>query len=119
MKYNKIITCGIITIIVAFLLVIWAVLLPITGNEMGYGLISYYLIFPLLSLICGGFIGLEKSSLKWLYIPFVGLLGILMPYLTFHTIQLHVGYMAMVPAGVCLVSCTIIRMIRARQSQQG
>lgn len=46
----------------------------ITGDEMGYSLLCFYIGSPILELVCGFFTGRKRTWLQWLY-PLTGVLN--------------------------------------------
>lgn len=105
----KLTICYGITLIVTAVMVLWAMIFPITGNEMGYCILNYYIIFPLVTLISGFIIGTDKSRYKWCYLPFVWMLGLLMPIPVFHNIQFSAAFTGMVPALLGLLTGMLVR----------
>lgn len=89
--------CYMVPGLVAAVIAAWPAVSPITGNEMGYCLLNYYLIFPIAALICGvvlsALLGRTRTVFRWLYPVFTGALELLMPLPVFHTASaLTVGF---------------------------
>lgn len=116
---KKISFCCLTTCLTAAILVLWALLFPITGNEMGYCILSYYVIFPLTTFICGLLLGLGSVSFKvsckisWQigYVLLSGILGIIMPIPVFYNIQLFVGMVGISGSSLGLVLGNLIRIL--------
>jgi len=116
-KQRKKITklCYGITAGIFLVLLLWGILGSITGNELGYSLLSFYLIMPLTSLVIGIIIGIKNGYLKWLY-PFVfGIFSLLVPRIifgswnSFDAIELFFSF---IPALVGVGIGTLIGKIR-------
>lgn len=77
-------------LIVAYLL-IWAWLMILfwcfldTGDEMGYGLLAFYIVLPVTTVIISFFIGKDDSwaNWKWVMMLFFGIMYMMAGYATF------------------------------------
>ena len=49
------------------------------GNEMGYMLLNYYILMPLLTFVSTLFLAYKNNDSKWIYVFFFGLLGMILP----------------------------------------
>lgn len=112
MKDMKNIGCYLLTFGFAVCAIIWALIFPITGEEMGYCVLNYYLLFPILSLLCGLILGFKESKYKWTYPPFVGLIGSLMPFPIFHSMWWGVGLVGIIPAFIGLVIGSVVMKLK-------
>lgn len=72
-------------------LMVWALLLALfwfgsaPGDAMGFGLIAFYIVLPVATLVTSWLVGADPSwgRLRWLVIPAMGLLFMLEAYATF------------------------------------
>lgn len=79
------------------------------GNEMGYSVLNFYIIMPLTTLIASLFISMKKGYLFWFYPVFVGILGIIIPFVVFSTFDWIHLFFALIPALIGLIIGLIIR----------
>ena len=63
----------IITVVAFVLMLVWG-LSGITGDEMGYSLLCFYIFAPSIELLGGFFIGRKRIWYKWLF-PATGVLN--------------------------------------------
>lgn len=112
MKNIKNIGCYLLTFGFAVCAVMWALIFPITGEEFGYCILNYYLLFPILSLLCGLILGFKESKYKWSYLPFVGVVGILMPFVTFHSMWWGMILLGAIPAFIGLIIGSIVKKLK-------
>lgn len=86
-RKSRIITTGIY--IVAWVLLIVLFWLgeggALTGNEMGYSFLAFYLILPVVTVVTAFFIGRDQmwGASKWLMVIFYGIMYMLAEYATF------------------------------------
>ena len=60
--------------VAAYALMLLQGLSGITGDEMGYSVLCFYISAPVISLLCGFFAGRKRGWVKWLF-PLTGLLN--------------------------------------------
>ena len=53
------------------------------GDEMGYCVLSFYIVMPLTAIITSFIISIKKGYLFWLYPVFIGFGGIIIPFIIF------------------------------------
>lgn len=53
------------------------------GDEMGYTILDFYILLPMVSIITGIVVGLNGKKLKWIVPIITALLGFLLPVLVF------------------------------------
>ncbi|MCB2294769.1 hypothetical protein LGK95_14815 [Clostridium algoriphilum] len=92
-----------------FTIGLWGVFLS-AGDEMGYCLLNFYIVMPLTTLIASLIISLKKGYLFWFYPVFVGLLGIIIPFVVFSTFDGIDLFFAFFPALIGLIIGLIIRV---------
>lgn len=80
---KKAITSYFILAFTAVILVLYPKVFPITGAEMDYCVISYILIFPIVSLICGFLSGWSGIGYGLLSIFLSGAGSVIMPLIVF------------------------------------
>lgn len=95
--------CYLVTVGFVLYTLLIAILLPIEGHEMGYCILNYYIMFPIVSFICGLILGADSSRYKWSYLLFVGVMGILMPVPIFHDVWWGMGIFGMAPVLIGLI----------------
>jgi hypothetical protein len=79
------------------------------GDEMGYCVFNFYIVMPLTTIIVSCIISMKKGYLFWFYPIFVGILGIIIPFLVFSTFDRIDLYFAFFPALIGLIIGLIIR----------
>jgi hypothetical protein len=109
LKKNSIISYGVSALI--FLAIGLTGVFLAEGDEMGYCVLNFYIIMPLISLIVSLIISMKKGYLFWLYPVFVGLLGIIIPFVVFRTFDWYSLIFAFFPALIGLIIGLIIRVI--------
>lgn len=97
---KKVITSYVLLAVVACALVLWPKIFPITGDEMGYGIIAYVIVFPIASLILGFISGLGGMGYGLLCVFLSGLFSVVMPLIVFGSTDKQ--YM-LLPVGAALV----------------
>ncbi|GHV41705.1 hypothetical protein FACS189490_09120 [Clostridia bacterium] len=73
MRNQKALTCYAITFLIYAAITVWGKWGGITGNEMGYVFISFFVVIPILTFANGFALGGGSSALKWAYPVFAGL----------------------------------------------
>jgi len=103
------IICYGISALIFLVIGIWGVFLP-AGDEMGYCLLNFYIVMPLTALIVSLIINMEKGYLFWFYPVFVGILGIIIPFVVFSTFEMQSLFIAFFPALIGLIVGWFIRV---------
>ena len=80
---GKVIWGHIIIVVSAFVIAYWPKFFPITGNELGYCMLTYCLIFPIIALLCCFLCGLRGVLYGLLCAFITGLAALLIPYPVF------------------------------------
>ena len=99
-----IVGCYGITLLVVAGIIIWGSCFSITGDEMGYCLLNYYLIFPILTFTCGMKLGSKKLRYGIGYLFIVGILGVCMIGSVFHYLEWSLGITGILCAAAGLLS---------------
>ena len=81
------------------------------GDEMGYALLTFYILMPLMSYACSIGIGFQNSIIKWFTPLLFGVLGGLIPYLVFSSTDRIFVFFAFIPSVVGLITGVIIKAI--------
>lgn len=102
------IICYGVSALIFLLIGIFGVFLPV-GDEMGYCVLNFYIMMPLTTLIFSTIISVKKGDLFWFYPVFVGLLGIIIPFVVFSTFDKIDLFFALFPALIGLIIGLIIR----------
>lgn len=79
------------------------------GDEMGYAVLNFYIVMPLTTLIASIIISKKNGFLFWFYPVFVGLLGIIIPFVAFSTFDWIGLFFALIPALIGLIIGLVIR----------
>ena len=105
------IICYSISIFIFLAIYLYGIFLP-SGEEFGYCVLDFYMIMTLTSLIVAIIISTNRGYLFWLYPIFVGILGIIIPYLVFGTMDGISIFFAFVPALIGLAIVLFIRVLK-------
>ncbi|MBU3201780.1 hypothetical protein LL037_25465 (plasmid) [Clostridium estertheticum] len=109
--YKKIsIICYGFSVLIFFIIYLLGIFSP-PGYEIGYFLFFFYTIMPITTLVSSLIISIKKGYLFWLYPVFVGLLGILIPFLLTKSFEWMGSFFAFFPALIGLVLGLIISFI--------
>ena len=84
-KVNLFYICNIVTLFIFMAITLWGVLFLRSGNEMGYALLSFYMIIPVSSFVIAFILTKTETNLKWLYPVLFGLIGYFIPTLVFRS----------------------------------
>ena len=88
---------------------IWGRFFLSDGDEIGFTLINFYIIMPLVSFVSGFVLGLKDISLKFLYPIIFGALAFIISGLIFRgSWDIFSLLFSLVPAGVGLVAGILI-----------
>jgi len=108
--------CNAVTLFVFLAIVLWGVFFLKSGDEMGYALLSFYLIIPLSSFVIAIILNETNTNLKWLYPVLFGLIGFFIPTLVFQSSWgWYAALYVAVPAILGLLSGTAIKMLCTRK----
>lgn len=77
---------------------VWGLFFLKDGEELGFVVLTLYMIMPLTAFVCSLLLGLERSWIKWLAIPVFGLAGLLLPAVIFGTWDIMGVILSAVPA---------------------
>lgn len=81
-KRTSIIVFG-VSFLVFMVIALWGKFFLSDGDEMGFVVLNFYIIMPVLSLIIGFILGFKDLPYKLLYPIVFGLLGIIIPAFIF------------------------------------
>lgn len=81
-KKVSIISC-VVLIFIFLLITLWGKLFLKDGDEIGYVVMSFYIIMTIASLVVGIVLGVKDAYLKWTYPILSGILGITIPAFVF------------------------------------
>lgn len=115
-KKLSIISYG-ITACIFLVIALWGMFGSITGNEMGYCILNFYLIMPITSLIIGIIMGIKGTYLKWLYPILFGICGFIIPCLVFGfgSFDMIAVFFSFIPALLGVFIGFIIGKVRGRK----
>ncbi|MDR3120980.1 MAG: hypothetical protein LBU58_06565 [Clostridiales bacterium] len=114
-KRHSIICYG-ITICIFVIIALWGMGIfgSITGDEMGYSILSFYLIMPLTSITVGLIMGIKGLYWKWPYPVLVGILGFIIPRFVFGVSEIITLFSSFIPALLGVSIGTLIRKVRKK-----
>ncbi|WP_100065293.1 hypothetical protein [Miniphocaeibacter massiliensis] len=117
-KIDKILLIYFILLIVVSLIV---GKLFITGNEMGYSVIFFYIIFPISAFVTNFLSSLYGGLMKYLFTILYGVLGVAMPIIVFvgsgyNSISLYFGLIPAIPG---FMIGTFIKMLKFKKYRNG
>ena len=104
------IVCYGFSILIFFIIYILGIFSP-PGYEIGYFLLFLYNIMPITTLVSSLIISIKKGYLFWIYPVFIGLLGILIPFLLTKSFEWIGLFFAFFPALIGIIIGLIIRFI--------
>lgn len=82
---KRLLLCWGINLAAAAAIAVWPMLFSIAGNEMGYCIVNYYVLYPLCTLILGAVQGSASHWCRFLYPAAAGIVFSALPWITFHT----------------------------------
>lgn len=80
------------------------------GDEIGYCVLNFYIIMPLITLIVSLIISMKIAYMFWFYHVFVGILGIIIPFVLFRTFDEIALFFGFIPALIGLIIGLTIRV---------
>ena len=69
--------------VIVWLIIVAAFWFGLKSEPMLFTITAFYLALPFTSFLVSLFLGRQETHLKWLFIPFSGLMQFLAPFLTF------------------------------------
>lgn len=90
-------------ITVAVIMLIWGLFFLEPGDEMGYCLLNFYFFLPLTAFICSLISGKRESKVKWLLPVVFGVIGGILPYAIFHSMDMIFIFFAFIPSVLGLI----------------
>lgn len=98
------------------IIALWGKLFLKSGDEIGYVLMNFYFIMPMLSLAIGIVLGVKDAYLKWAYPIVFGILGIVIPAFVFSNSWDWISiFFSLIPASLGLVIGVLINKSRNRK----
>lgn len=87
------------------------------GDEIGYILMSFYLIMPITSLVSGIVLGIKNAYLKWAYPVTFGALGIIIPSFIFKNSWDWISlFFSLIPALTGLIIGVLINKSKGKKT---
>ncbi|MFP3154016.1 hypothetical protein LQZ18_06195 [Lachnospiraceae bacterium ZAX-1] len=108
------IICYGITLCIFVAIFLWGRFGSITGDELGYSLLGFYIIMPLTSLIIGLVMGIKCIYLKWFYPVVFGILGFFIPVFVFEAWTAISLFFSLIPAFLGVLVGWIIYKVRKK-----
>ena len=103
--------CGGITFFIFLIIFIWGIFLN-SGDEMGYAVLSFYIIMPVTSFVMALILSISNAYFKWLYPIIFGLIGFFIPPIVFKGSWGWIAlFFSMIPALLGLAIGLIIQLI--------
>ncbi len=90
--------CYGVTFALFLIIFLWGTIGSITGNEMGYTVLCFYLFMPFTSLVMAFILGINTAHMKWLYPVIFGILGFIIPWAIFKTMDVFALFFSFIPA---------------------
>ena len=106
--------CYLAIIIFVLYAILSGTIIPITGQEMGYCILNYYLLLPILSFLCGLLLSSEEPQHKWYYILFIAIVGILMSLPVFHCIWWGMALFGTIPSCIGLIIGNLAKKLKQK-----
>ena len=93
----------------------------IEGNEMGYGLLFFYIIYPVSAFVTNFLSSLYGGLMKYLFTILYGVLGIVMPMIVFpgsgyDSLSLYFGLIPAIPG---FMLGTFVKMLKFKKYRNG
>ncbi|MDR1663779.1 MAG: hypothetical protein LBR83_02525 [Clostridiales bacterium] len=107
--------CYGITAIVYLLILIGGTLGSITGQEMGFAVLTFYMIMPVVSFVNALILGLKNAYRKWLYPIVFGALAFVIPWVIFGAPDIFCLFFSFIPAEIGLGIGVLIYKARTRK----
>lgn len=100
--------CVSLTLLCAGAIIILGMGPGITGREMLYSLLGFYVAFPLVAFVCGCILGWKiPLPHKWLYIPLCGMVSYLMPLMVFGASGFLFFLLGVLPSAAGTIGATL------------
>ncbi len=93
---------------VAAIVLVWGKILLKPGDEMGYSILGFYIALPIVSLISSYKIARTSDTIKWGIPLLYGVVGYLIPYAVFGTMDSIALVFCFIPASLGLLIGNII-----------
>ncbi len=68
------------------------------GDEMGFSVLNFYIIMPLVSFITALIVGIKDAYMKWVYPVVFGVYGLFIPVLIFNSFDFIALFFSFIPA---------------------
>lgn len=95
-------------------ILLWGVSGYITGNELGYVVLNFFMIMPITSFIAALLLSLTKAALKWFYPVVFGIFSYMIPMIVFGSFEgILPLFSAFVPAVLGLGLGLLIAKLRS------
>jgi hypothetical protein len=101
--------CYGITLLIFLSILIWGVFGSFLGQEMGFAVLTFYMIMPFVSLITALVLSLKNAYRKWLYPIISGVLAFVIPWLIFGVPDIFALSFSFIPAEIGLGVGVLIR----------
>ncbi len=107
--------CYGITFFIFLAIVLWGKFGAITGEEMGFSVLCFYLIMPVVSFVTALILGLKDAYMKWVYPVVFGVFAVVIPWIIFGTADMVSLFFSFVPAVIGLGASRLILKLRGRK----
>lgn len=111
---KKSLICYLIIFLIAAAIAVYPLLFSIAGNEMGYCLLFYFIVFPLAAFVVGLIIGGAGAAYNAVYIILTWLLGSIMSTKMVSRSWLFVGLFSAFFAALGILVREIVRYARRK-----
>ncbi|MGN1098215.1 MAG: hypothetical protein ACI4SS_04900 [Clostridia bacterium] len=113
-ELKTILICAAVTLLYCAAVTLWPLFFSVTGDEMGYCVLLYYMLFPAIAFVCGCALGGAAMPRNFIcgagYVLLTFLLGIIMPWPVFHSFWTEVAVLGAAFAAAGFIFRLIVRL---------
>ncbi len=106
---KRVIACYAATVLLFLAAVIFPLFHSITGDEFGFCVICYYIVFPLAAFTAELVMWNARLSFRLIYVAAAALMGLFLPLTTFGSVWKEVGILA---GGFAAVGLLLVQAVR-------
>lgn len=98
-------------ILVAIYILVYGMFFLQPGDEMGYSILCFYLGLPFTAFVCSIVAGVRESRIKW-FLPLIfGVIGAILPFAIFQSMDMICVFFALIPSIIGLVIGVVVGVI--------
>ena len=110
--------CYGISAAVFLLIYFWGEFWLCPGDELGYSLLSFYLIMPLTAFIISAVLSAKNCVFLWLYPVVFGILGFLIPFAVFVSLGPIMFCLALIPSLLGILAGSVFRKTKTAMKKK-